>query len=66
MLDEILLRYVEKQTPFQEIVEAGYGGDTVKWVIEQVDKNEFKRRQMPSGLIVTTRSFGPDRRMPKM
>jgi len=36
----------------------------VRWVIEAVDRSEYKRRQAPPGLKITTRAFGKDRRMP--
>jgi NAD+ synthase (glutamine-hydrolysing) len=29
-----------------------------------VDRSEYKRRQAPPGLKITTRAFGKDRRMP--
>jgi len=29
-----------------------------------VDRNEYKRRQAPPGVRITTRAFGKDRRLP--
>jgi NAD+ synthase (glutamine-hydrolysing) len=29
-----------------------------------VDRNEYKRRQAPPGIKITTRAFGRDRRLP--
>jgi len=33
-------------------------------VIKMVDRNEYKRRQSPLGIRVTSRAFGRDRRYP--
>jgi NAD+ synthase (glutamine-hydrolysing) len=38
--------------------------ETVKWVLQAVDRSEHKRRQAPPGLKVTTKAFGLGRRMP--
>jgi NAD+ synthase (glutamine-hydrolysing) len=32
--------------------------------VSLVDRAEYKRRQVPTGIKVTSRSFGRDRRMP--
>ena len=42
----------------------GFDPETVKWVIQAVDKNEYKRRQGPPGLKVTTKALGVGRKMP--
>jgi NAD+ synthase (glutamine-hydrolysing) len=36
----------------------------VNWVTRAVKRNEYKRKQVPSGLKVTTKAFGMGRRMP--
>jgi len=36
----------------------------VRRVAGLVDGNEYKRRQGPPGIKITTRAFGKDRRMP--
>jgi NAD+ synthase (glutamine-hydrolysing) len=64
ILDEILLRYVEQDQSIEEIVRAGFDEEKVKWVIRQVDRNEYKRRQAPPGIKITRRAFGRDRRYP--
>ena len=38
--------------------------NTVKLVVNLVDRSEHKRRQSPPGIKITPRSFGRDRRMP--
>jgi NAD+ synthase (glutamine-hydrolysing) len=42
----------------------GFEEETVRWVVERVDRSEYKRRQAPPGIKITTRAFGKDRRMP--
>ncbi|RMG46390.1 MAG: NAD+ synthase [Acidobacteria bacterium] len=64
ILDAILERYIERQQSAEEIVDAGYDAETVRWVIRAVDRNEYKRRQAPPGLRVTPKAFGTGRRMP--
>ena len=36
----------------------------VKDVVRKVDKSEYKRQQAAPGLKVTSKAFGPDRRLP--
>jgi NAD+ synthase (glutamine-hydrolysing) len=36
----------------------------VQRVIRMVDLNEYKRRQAPPGVRISTRAFGKDRRLP--
>ena len=64
LLDAILLRYIEKDESFSDIVAAGYDPELVKRVITMVDRNEYKRRQSPPGIKITPKAFGKDRRMP--
>ncbi len=64
VLDAILERYVELEQSAQNIVAAGFDEPTVRRVIQMVDANEYKRKQMPPGLKVTSRAFGFGRRMP--
>jgi NAD+ synthase (glutamine-hydrolysing) len=64
VLDPILEAYVERDLASRDIVALGYDEATVRWVVEAVDRSEYKRRQAPPGLKITTRAFGKDRRMP--
>ncbi len=64
VLDAILQDYVEEEKGPAEIVAAGYDEATVLRVIRMIDRSEYKRRQAPPGLKVTTRAFGSGRRMP--
>jgi NAD+ synthetase len=65
VLDEILRQAVEFGLPADEI-EPPPGGDvdTVRWVLRQIDRNEYKRRQAPVVLRVSPKAFGIGRRLP--
>jgi NAD+ synthase (glutamine-hydrolysing) len=64
ILDPILEGYVEQDLSLSDLVDAGFEEATVRRVIGLVDRAEYKRRQAPPGVKVTTRAFGKDRRMP--
>ncbi len=64
MLDDILEAYIEKDMSAEAITESGFPADTVRWVVNRVDSAEYKRRQSPPGIKITSRAFGRDRRMP--
>jgi NAD+ synthetase len=64
VLDGILRSRVEEHMHVDEIVARGYDRRVVEKVIRMIQANEYKRRQAPIGLKVTTRAFGPGRRMP--
>ena len=64
ILDEIIKLYVEEDVPPTEIVNLGFDKNSVKKVINMIERNEYKRRQAPIGIKITERAFGKDRRMP--
>ena len=64
MLDAILERLVEQHRAVADVVAEGFDADLVERIAALVRNNEYKRRQMPPGLIVTSKAFGPGRRMP--
>ncbi len=64
VLDAILERYVEADESRDQIVAAGFDTDTVDRVVALTDAAEYKRRQGPIGVKITTKAFGKDRRMP--
>jgi NAD+ synthase (glutamine-hydrolysing) len=64
ILDAILHYYIEDGQSAAEIIERGYESETVNWVIRAVNRNEYKRRQAPPGLKITSKAFGVGRRMP--
>jgi NAD+ synthase (glutamine-hydrolysing) len=64
VLDPILEAYVEQDLDAEEIVRQGFARDDVSRVIRLVDLAEYKRRQAPPGVRVSTKAFGRDRRLP--
>ena len=64
VLDGILEMYLENRRSGDEIVAAGFDEKTVEWVIQAVDRSEYKRRQAAPGLRVTSKAFGTGWRMP--
>ena len=64
VLDPILRAYVEEDRDFDQIVALGFAPDVVQRTLALVDKSEYKRRQAPPGVKITTRAFGRDRRLP--
>ncbi|HEX8065186.1 MAG TPA: NAD+ synthase [Thermoleophilaceae bacterium] len=64
VLDAILLGYVEGDLDADELVRRGLPREDVERVIRMVDLAEYKRRQAPPGIRISTRAFGRDRRLP--
>ncbi len=63
-LDPVLQGYVEGDRTAAELVAEGFAPAVVDQVVRLVDGAEYKRRQMPPGVRITTKAFGKDRRMP--
>lgn len=64
VLDAILNLYIEENYSSDQIIECGFEPETVRWVLNTVNRNEYKRKQAAPGLKVSTRAFGAGRRMP--
>ncbi len=64
ILDEILHYYLDEYYSLADILRLNFDPETVKWVTQTVDRNEYKRRQAVPGLKVTSKAFGMGRRMP--
>jgi NAD+ synthase (glutamine-hydrolysing) len=64
VLDAILVGYVEEDLDAAELVNRGLPADEVERVIDMVDRAEYKRRQAPPGIKISTKAFGRDRRLP--
>jgi NAD+ synthase len=64
VLDAILAMLIEGERAVRDIVAAGYDPDTVRRVWRMLDRAEYKRRQAPPGVKITSRAFGRDRRYP--
>ena len=64
VLDAILAGYVEEDLDAVELVRRGLPAEDVERVIAMVDRAEYKRRQAPPGIKISTKAFGRDRRLP--
>ena len=64
VLDAVLEAHLEQGLDRAALVKAGFSPAVVDDVVGRVRGSEYKRRQMPPGLKITGKAFGPGRRMP--
>ena len=64
VLDPILAMYVDDDMTIQQMVATGVDEALARRIARLVDASEYKRRQAPPGVRVSTKAFGKDRRMP--
>jgi NAD+ synthase len=64
ILDGILKCLVEQEMSFDDTVAKGFDPATVKRVEQLLYISEYKRRQAPPGVKISSRNFGRDRRYP--
>ena len=64
VLDPILQAFIEDDLSVAEIEQRGFDREVVIRVLEMVKRNEYKRRQAPPGVRISSRAFGRDRRYP--
>lgn len=64
ILDPILEMYVEDDMTATDIIALGHDEALVRRIARLVDLNEYKRRQCPPGVRISTKAFGKDRRLP--
>lgn len=64
ILDKILYFHIEKQLGKKQIIAKGYEPKVVEKILKMIKRAEFKRRQAPPVLKVTSRAFGQGWRMP--
>jgi len=65
VLDRILKAYIEDvKTPAEIAEEFGFDQQLVRNIALMVDRNEYKRKQAPPGLKITSRAFGFGRPFP--
>jgi len=64
VLDPILECLIEGEMSFEEVVAKGFDPATVKRIEHMLYVAEYKRRQAPPGVKLSTRNFGRDRRYP--
>ena len=63
-LDDILWCLIEQEMSTAEIAARGHDKDLVRKVWSMLDRAEYKRRQAPPGVKISSRAFGRDRRYP--
>jgi NAD+ synthase (glutamine-hydrolysing) len=63
-LDPLLELYVEGDATAEQLIAAGHDRALVLRVTALVDRSEYKRRQSPPGVRISSKAFGRDRRMP--
>jgi NAD+ synthase (glutamine-hydrolysing) len=64
ILDAILFKYIDQQKSPEEIVSEGFDQALVARVFKMVNFNEYKRFQTPPILRISSKAFGPGRKMP--
>ncbi|MCA1757573.1 MAG: NAD+ synthase [Bacteroidales bacterium] len=64
ILDSIIYQYIELQTPAENIEGNGISPSIVNKVIRMINASEHKRFQSPPVLRISSKSFGPGRRIP--
>ena len=64
LLDAILEAHLVEGKDTEALVAAGFDPAVVADVVRRVHTSEYKRRQMPPGLKITGKAFGPGRRYP--
>ncbi|OJX78268.1 NAD+ synthase [Magnetospirillum sp. 64-120] len=64
VLDGILAGLIEGEQSVEALVAQGYDEAMVRRVWRMLDRAEYKRRQAPPGVKITSRSFGKERRYP--
>jgi NAD+ synthase len=63
-LDAILACLIEREMGAADTIAAGHDAATVRRVFRMLDRAEYKRRQAPPGVKISSRAFGRDRRYP--
>ncbi len=64
VLDDILTGLIEGEETFEQVQARGHDRALVKRIWNMLLRAEYKRRQAPPGVKITTRAFGRERRYP--
>lgn len=64
LLDAIVEGYMEQNQSIASLIERGFDEASVRNITRLIKLNEYKRRQAPPGVRITTRAFGRDWRYP--
>jgi NAD+ synthetase len=66
ILDKILELHLEKGCSLETILARGFDEKVVRDILRRIRINEYKRKQAPMGLKVTSKAFGYGRRYPNV
>ena len=66
ILDQILELHLEKGCSLETILARGFDEKVVRDILRRIRVNEYKRKQAPMGLKVTSKAFGYGRRYPNV
>ncbi|SDO97487.1 NAD+ synthase [Desulforhopalus singaporensis] len=66
LLDKILELHLENGQSVDQIIARGYAPEVVQDIVRRIRINEYKRKQAPMGLKVTSKAFGSGRRFPNV
>jgi NAD+ synthase (glutamine-hydrolysing) len=64
ILDAILFALIEERKSIDELIQSGLPESIVKKVHKLLNGSEYKRKQAPPVIRVSSKAFGPGRRMP--
>ncbi|WP_298210307.1 NAD+ synthase [Ferrimicrobium sp.] len=64
VLDEVLALLIDQDQSVVQLVDRGFEPEMVARVDAMIRRNEYKRRQSPLGVRLSSKAFGKDRRMP--
>lgn len=65
IVDQVVHLYVEEHLPVKEIIaKTGFKPELVQDLIQRIHRNEYKRRQSPPGLRVSSKAFTVGRKFP--
>jgi NAD+ synthase (glutamine-hydrolysing) len=64
ILDRIVEGVVEHDLGREQLIARGLPAEDVDRIVRLIDIAEYKRRQSPPGIKITSRAFGRDRRVP--
>jgi len=63
-LDKILTLLIEEELSIKKIINKGFNKKNVKNILYLIYKSEYKRKQIPIGLKITTKAFGKGWKIP--
>jgi NAD+ synthase (glutamine-hydrolysing) len=64
ILDAIIVGYVERDLSREQLIGSGLPAEHVDRALALIDRAEYKRRQGPPGIRLTSRALSRDRRVP--